>query len=375
MISQEKNYQDETSANYSAVRLKVESQNKGFEVEEDKITLTSDNNYEALGNQNISSVLSQIQDDGPAYGDTEKRDNLVNFRTCNKKTEAEHRPNNSIQNKDSQPDISLELEQIKSAAVQMSLASDKNTKWLQILLFVIVLFATVYYYFDLQARTAQLEETVRLQESNIKDSLSFYNKELTPGIDNINKLLHGVKQELGLFQKKDAVSSNTTLDIVNVLPEKETIQNDENINNLENKIVVLENELAAANKIIIAINENTSAMKELSKKVIDIEQIDDEIIEKSNVVIADKKKTNISGWVVNLASFSHKSRAEAVAEKITPSGFSPFIENASVNGEQMFRLVVSGFNERIEAENFVDLAANQYALQGGWIRYIESNKR
>lgn len=365
MSSQKKDYQSSTPADYSSVRLKVESQNVGFDVADDKITLTSTNEYEANSNQNLSSVLSQIQDDGPANMNADKPDNLVNFKSNNKKPFIERHQENPKQEKYSSSELSKELEQIKNATVQMSLASEKNTKWLQSLLFVIVLFSLVYYYFDLGERTAQLEASVRIQESNIKDSLAFYNKELTPGIESINKILLGVKQKLGQHDSKNLPLNKTMVDAVNHPSTDKTNQNNDKVNNLKNKIVNLESELAAANKIIIAINKNTMAFEELSKKVTIAE-----LVEKPNEVIVVTNNDVFSGWVVNLASFVDKSRADTVKDTISSSDLTPFIETASVNGDQVFRLVVSGFEERSEAEVFVGMAAKKYDLHGGWVRFI-----
>ena len=69
MLSQRSSNTDSSLSEFSSTLLDVNSKNLD---EQDTVVDISSNGYESLENNHLSSVLSQIQDDGPAYEESIK---------------------------------------------------------------------------------------------------------------------------------------------------------------------------------------------------------------------------------------------------------------------------------------------------------------
>lgn len=380
MISQKTDYPDTPDADYSSVRMQVENQSRGFasgidDVMDDKVTFSSHTKQVASGNQNLSSVLSQIQDDGPAYAGLPKRDNLINLPGNKKKSYQDQQQFDSVKQGYSQPDPTVERQQINNTA---SHAENRNAKqlpasataktmiWLLSALLMIVMSVAAFYLYRLDTRTDQLIQSLVIKQ--VKKNV------LAADITTSNELFTDVKNNPEQVKEKNfTLVDNKEGSAVSVLSDSELTplakakQSATDIIFLKDEIVLLKSELAAANNKLVVKNNKIVGEKKSNEghKVSHVQE--------KELILKPINNTVISGWVVNLASFTERDRASNVAEKILPTGFEPLIEVANVNGKKMFRLIVSGFNDRGDAEAFVDLAADIFGLKGGWIRKASIN--
>jgi hypothetical protein len=72
--------------------------------------------------------------------------------------------------------------------------------------------------------------------------------------------------------------------------------------------------------------------------------------------------------VVNLVSLTSREKAQAAHDLLIQAGVSPLIEEAVVNGKQIYRLSVDGFDSRESAQEFIAQVSDKYGFEGGWIR-------
>jgi cell division septation protein DedD len=74
-------------------------------------------------------------------------------------------------------------------------------------------------------------------------------------------------------------------------------------------------------------------------------------------------------WIVNLASLSSRDKALQAVARLKATGVAPMIQEAVVNGEQVYRLSVAGFYNRDDAKAFIKKARREFGFDGAWIRH------
>jgi len=300
-------------------------------------------------NGNLSSVLSQIQDDGPAYGDAPTPDNLVNLRKNN--------IGNASNNQ--QSDYYSQTSQTGQANVNPELSEKtktSNTKTtMQTLLILFVALAVTFYLFRLDSRTDHLEAALTSHDEIVQDSIDSYSEEISPGFIKINKTLGIVKKELELI--KANIVDEITEDIAPVkeqsLPEKKVVAEEESsiveTRTLEEEILSLKSKLQIVNEKLNAIDGKNTTNKSITSK---------------------ERFISPTGWVVNLASLTNKNKADTLIEQLDSTGLAPSLQQAEVNGKLVYRLIIGGFASHNDAQTFIQHAGEQYGLSGGWVRKI-----
>lgn len=309
------------------------------------------------GNRNISSVLSQIQDEGPAYTDvhtdSQQRDKLINFRSDTSNRASGGRQSdmlsNDLNNDEKQPDLSAKLMQTRMKNRDRDATTTglnkNNASWIQLTLILFVALAIMLFLFRLDARTNQFEAALNSHDDEVLDSIYSYSSELSPGFRSIKKTLKEVKQELELIKtntvsEMKSASPVASKSFVNEQSHKTAIN--DNIGIMDDEMLALKNELKIAKEKLKAIS--------VAKKAI------------VTTTIA------ATGWVVNLASFTNKNKADKALQPLYAAGLSPLIQEANVNGQRLYRLIIDGFASQAAAKLFVRRADDQFGLQGGWVR-------
>jgi len=290
---------------------------------------TSFNNYNSAVNHNLSSLLSQIQDDGPAYADAMRHSNPDNVATNNNaKADATHGAAHKEQYAASKPAISKK--EISPGV------------WLQLLLLLISAALLVSTLFRLDAQTSELEKSLSDYDEQIQESIDLQNEQVPAGTTKINKKLQALQKDLQLIKtdysaldkKYGEMAANTAV------PQAAPLVQD-NIHLYEDEIAVLKSELKTVRSELNTINKSNHSTKEM---------------------VAN------NGVIVNLASFTSKYNAEKIAKQLHADGLAPAIKQAVVRGERVYRLSVSGFLNRNEAETFIRKAGVQYGMADGRIR-------
>lgn len=77
-------------------------------------------------------------------------------------------------------------------------------------------------------------------------------------------------------------------------------------------------------------------------------------------------KPGATGWVINVASLSHESKAERHAEKLRTAGYPARVRAAQVNGRTWYRVQLSGYANRLEANAAADELGAKLGVVDAW---------
>ncbi len=297
-------------------------------------------------NKNISNVLSQIQDDGPAYNDAQRRDNLVNLRPDNANKVVEPPHSERENGKEKQAELSTKAIKSHNDMVTNKSSKKNNVTWIQRSLMLFVALVITIFMFRIDARTNMLENTLSSHDDDVLDSIDTYNSELSPGFRSIKKTLKAVKQDLELIKASTVSEAN-----IDTLTANENLQQEfisDNISIMEDEILTLKNNLKIANDKLKVIASNKD--KKLN----------------NNATVP--REVSTTGWIVNLAAFTSKNKADKALKPFYAAGLSPFIQEANINGKRIYRVIIDGFSSQKDAKGFVHRANNEFGLHGGWVR-------
>lgn len=338
MISQESMYTDTALSDFSTALLRA---NKKENLSEPALARST-----ATVNANLSSVLSQIQDDGPAYADRLKPENVVNLTTNNDRNKTnsinQSHPefNNNGFNQKAIDDYSAN-DLLRKAILSAEDAEEKtkNRIWPQMVVMLFVAAVSVASLFIIYTKTNDMQATLNLYDARIKNSEATQNIEPSPEISSISQILKSMQQQIQLIKTESPILAD------NKSPSQtdETVAKDENVSMLKDEILALKSELKTVNSKLKAVDVDDA----LSKKII---------------------TTKLEGWVVNLASFTNRISAQKKVVQLTAAGLTASLQQAMVNEGLVYRLSVGGFKSRSEAELFIREAGNKYGMKDGWIR-------
>ncbi len=329
------------------------------------------NQNATASNKNISSVLSQIQDDGPAHVSSgvnfhpapqaqvsstpKKTDSLINLRSETSDKASGKQTNELFNNNNKQSYLSSILGLNK-----------KKTAWLQPSLIAFVAVLVVFFLLRIDARTNQLEVSLNELDAEVLDTVDSYTNVLSPKFRSIKKTLRALQQDLDLIkigtlstapeEKPDALMMENLL--ANGSLQHSPIYN--NISNIENELLALKSELKVAKDKLKMINQGKGSSTNS--------------VTNEHTAITAATSTKVpaviatTGWVANIASFTRKNQANKALEVLYAAGLSPMLQQVNVNGRRIYRVVVDGFDSRADAKSFVYRADHEFGLPGGWIR-------
>ncbi len=304
-------------------------------------------------------MLTQIQDEGPAYADrhtaSQRSDKLSNLRADESNKTSGEAESEVLNKHDNNPDLSAVIMK-KPVRNRTEVGLNKNkTTWVQLSLFLFVSLVITFFLFRLDARTDQLEVSLNSLDDDVLDSIDSYDNEISPEFRRIKKTLKAVKQELELIKGDTVAETKFDKSVVSKSLVNEQFQQlsiYDNIDIMEDEILALKNELKIAKDKLKTTVANKGDYKNLS------------VNEKASATTA----ISTTGWVVNLASFTNKTKADKVLEPLYAAGLSPLIQQTNVNGKRIYRLIIDGFSSHEDAKLFVRRADDEFGLPGGWIR-------
>ncbi len=323
------------------------------------------NQNTAAGNRNISNVLSQIQDDGPAYSNphtdshahlsatSQRQDNLINLRSEKSDNISGGQASESLHSEKKQPDLSAVLKKGRGKPVAAMAINKKNSAWVQPSLISFAAVIIVFFLFRIDARTNQLEVSLNSLDEEVLDTVDYYSSELTPKFRSIKNTLKEVRKDLEIIKASTESELKPGDLTVDNLATNETLQPvvNDNAGIMNDEILALKNELKIAKDKLKTLSENKGVYKSP-----DI-----------NGQITAAEKISTTGWVANLASFTDKNQADKALEPLYEAGLSPLVQQVNVNGKRIYRLIVDGFVSIADAKLFIRRAGHEFGLPGGWI--------
>lgn len=334
-----------TLSDFSTALLRANNKDHNSQFKGDKSVNILFNDYASPANSNLSSLLSQIQDDGPAYTDSVRQDSFFNRTKSNDHKVSGKPRSKKLDGDNAFPGSSAELPQDRAQSTDIAETKTSVGAWILFLLMLTVGILSVLTLFKLDLRTSELEETINSYDGSLQDSIvsQTQSKDLSLSITNTNEKLQSIQQDLQHIKNDYKVlDEKYTGSMVNrVSPQAdEVVIIEDSVDVLRHEILALKSELQTVKNKLITINKN----RKLSDKTV-----------------------LSSGLTVNLASLTNKDKAEKVVEQLQDTGLFPFIQPLVVKGRQIYRLSVNGFSSREEAELFIQRAGEQYGLKDGWI--------
>jgi len=302
---------------------------------------TTADNYSAISNHNLSSVLSQIQDNGPAYAESMARQNT---RNTPPQSRASNKADNDLYGDDT---ISLsssgpqEKQQYNSTSAVTAKKEISPGVWLQLLLLLISAALLASTLFKLDAQSNDIENSLNVYDENIdekiQESVDQLKMKSSSGSTEIHATLQSLQDELKLIK-----TDYSALDKKYVaLAENIAAEDGRLTASLQEEILSLKTELQVVKNTLKTVDSKSTSMPE---------------------------NTASNGLIVTLASLSNKSKAEKIVQQLYAEGLVPSMKPAIVRGERVYRLSVSGFFNRDEAESFIRKADKKYGMKNSRIR-------
>ena len=294
-------------------------------------------------NKNISSVLSQIQDEGPAYSETKKRDNLVQL-----KTEAKQKFNVPPSNDQREKDVFSTESLLEQDNFYNSL-SDKKKSWVLYLVILSLTVCSMFFMYKMDDRANKIEALLIAYDEGEQGAIAAYNNE-SATIIQLNAELLSMKNQLLL------INSNTKSENQEIENISHVVILDEIVSTLEDEIQVLNMQLDKANndlKIQFSENEPLTVIN-------------------NNIKITTSEKQMKTSWKVNLAALSNKNKVDEIVTQLKADSLKPLIDEVMINGQLIYRLSVGGFTRFSQAELFVIIAEEEYGMKGGWIKKVSN---
>lgn len=311
-------------------------------------------------NKNLSSIISQIRDEGSARLPAKKTVRRTSRNTYKKPAARAAQIVPASQPKPQPlPVIEEDVEMATFLKNEENTQVNRKAQWLP---FVLSLALTVtlvmgFNLYQLNEQANEMEVALISYEEQIDelvDNQEQSEKSLNK-VSNINKDLTDLKQEL-LVIKSDFVTYDNKL-AQSIVTSDEPQQKE--IATVKQNVSELEQTLANTRSEMTAIK---AAMEEVKGTLL-VKAVPEP--EQANQAVKETVKT--TGWVVNLVSVSTMDQAQKAVEKLEKSGIVPGIKEANVNGARVYRLFVEGFPTRDEAMLFISLAKKQYGFDGGWV--------
>jgi len=313
---------------------------------------TTANNYNSSLNHNLSSILSQIQDNGPAYEESIKqrdpRDSLLQQNTRRDGVDTRQK-SNELCDDDTLSISSDGMQEQSQHRTKNSVLTKKDISpgvWLQLLLLLISAALLASTLFRLDAQTNDIENSLSVYDENIdekvQESVDLQKKHLSYGATKINAALQSLQKELKLI-KTDYSALNKKY--VAIAQSKATA---------ETQNAAAPDDVSAFKHEILSLKTELQTVKEKLKL--------------SSAGQLSAENTVHKGVIVNLASLSNRVKADKIVQQLQAEGLIPKIEQAFVNGERVYRLSVSGFVNRDEAESFIRKAGENFGMYDSLIR-------
>ena len=344
MTSLQSTYTDSMLSDFSSALLNVAAKDQDTG---DTIVNISSRKYGSADNGNLSSVLSQIQDDGPAYNESIKRDNLSSrsMNTDHNASVASVNQQDQRHNPDAVPE---EMSAFFSAKQRRTTNANNFKNWIQLSLIMLISIAVIYTLFKLDSRTSDLEQALNVYDTDLQESIESQDESILPEINKINDVIKSVQKEMQIIKtdysaldKKYETAIEVAIEDAMLDTTASIIGENINVIDLENENLLLKEELETLKNKLSALNENRSP--------------------------ATKTTTN-NTLTVNLASLTNEAKAEKLVEKLSAAGLIPSIQKAVVNDQHVYRISVSGFADLAAAKLFIRTADKQYGMKDSWIR-------
>ena len=361
MSSQHNTYARNGLADFSSALMKATT-SENNEVKTSPVkrpsnpTAQNHQQYDPFNNRNLSSVITRIQDEGPA---TSRLKDDVYQNASNKaevsasagvKQQQAGSSSTAMRSDDSDYHVSSEKFVLDDSDHGTYAGKKRNSIGQQLVLMLLVSVIAVmgFLLYQLKMQTDEVRETLRLNEEQtlLYSNAQKPSPELPPRLTSLSEEIGELREELKAI-KTDYQASDDRL------------------------ALNIPRELKPQLMKIAAASENVDALQNEFNQIQGwVHEMGAEIRVIKNEVLPEKMQVLPNSWVVNLAALSSKDKAQVAFEKLRQSAASPVMQEVVVNGKKMYRISAEGFSTPEEAVAFITEARDKYGFDGGWIKQI-----
>jgi cell division septation protein DedD len=337
--------------------------------------------YSTTANRNISSLVSQIRDDGPAG--TGKSKPAPAVQGVAKSIPASDSRDDDMLDDDvvaisSMPGYSLD-ESNELLEMEMKIAqSARETRTSTWLHFVIIMLVTVsavmgFIVFKLIGETGELRAAITHQldtvavmpAAAVETRSSAQLQQLLGSVETLSSELVAVNHQQKQLQ-----------DLVTAMIPDDFEQQLNQLSGIGHTVVGLQSDLSKIQQTVQSLKtEHTAGIeqKPVTLKHAIVKPLDAKrSATKLTTMMPSQVSAATENWIVNLASLSTQQQALSAVDSLRVAGIAPIIQETVVNGKQVYRLSVDGFTTRAAAQEFIVRARTRLGFPGGWARRAQS---
>lgn len=310
----------------------------------EEVVNISSNAYSSLDNSNLSNVLNEIQDDGPAYA--ESKEHVAISKDTKKTTESKDNKLNDQSNN--------LTEELLATYKKTSVVKPKvHAVLLQLLLTLLITVVGVATLYKLDLRTSDLESAITtIDEMQNNDVV--INTGITPEINKIDSKLISFKKDIDLIETNYSDSFKENKEVIEKMFEEKN-----------NEITLIKNSSFDLERKILAL---TSEIELLKNKFKDNSASNNKAKLSTEKVSVIRSTAPLNGLSVMLASLSNKKMVNTITSKLNTAGLLPAVETVVINNKNIHRISVSGFADKEEALLFIRNAKNAYGTSGSKLK-------
>ena len=338
-----------------------------------------------MNSRNLSTVLNNIKDDGPAHsaahnshshskimqgsaGSTSNEDVVTRLSSEALKVSGLQNKQNAAQQTKQEV-----LQDINShiADDKLSIGGKRTSGYFARLhnFFMLTMFAAVIamavVFLQTSQRVEEIDikiaalETSGLTEANTSSKQGFViREELNSTVDRIDEKLRKVGSNVDIINSTIRnVSKNQMAIITKLMQPKKS-----NVGAAAGAITLLtdkvEQPAGDIQKPKTTESKNVAVSREVS------------VADTIPVTHAPMKQDTspASLWTVNLVTLTDRNNAKQAYDQLRTAGVAPLIQEVELKGKTVYRLSVDGFATRGAAEKFVKKATENFGFKSGWIR-------
>jgi cell division septation protein DedD len=333
-----------------------------------------------VDNHNLSNVLNNIRDDGPAAA---RRTSVA---------DAMRRKSNSTAGAVEDDGVITDLSSTARQAAQRTQAatavdetmfqpapathkkpSKLNWQTIPIILLLLITMVLMVMQYRADARVALLSEALEDKTQNFQQvatipaaDLQNSTEKMDIALAEINDRVKQLDDELAQIKSVQLFSEQSVAAAVKHQLQSQSSSRQDDLQSTNHSVAELRQALTAVKQDVITLRSPSAAkLKPNNSKNTDSRK---PALAKAKTKAAKAVATD--NWQVNLASLSDRNKARKAYQKLSAAGVSPLIQEVELQGKRMYRLSVDGFTSRKAAQQFVEKAARSYGFAAGWIRRI-----
>ena len=309
-------------------------------------------------NRNLSSIITRIQDDGPALALADDEVHLSTDKIPGSGLDNKLAPRSAaapavnrtagLQHASGERSrASAEIATVRGLKREAAGTNKKGATQLVALLALVAAGVVCFSAYTMIDRADEIILALRQQGEGMRAGQESQNQtDILPLVSSLNEEMKALKNEFQAIRNdyrdsENRLSMKIPDDLADQLMKLSAVEG--NGNELQNNLEHIRHDMADMKQVISSVRTGLPP-------------------------VSAATRADSGDWIVNLASLSSRDKAQQAVTQLQESGVAPVIQETVVNGEIVYRLSVDGFFSRDDATLFINKARKELGFEGGWIR-------